>query len=356
LYHWQLSSFRFYQTYLLHIKPFVVNERAIFRFLGGIKSQYSCRFLSHNPNFHPLFFESFSNFKVNFSHHFKLSRFWLLFQSCILFFRDVYSEYFSTVSCSESGLQIFILNFLCSQIWSLNLGSFSNIQANVLRPFFPKFDAWLGVDCQLSRYLPPFSKDSVTFFHSFQIFVPFFLAFLTIFQAGFYWDFPNFLVNFFVISTILNPNFFTIFKFSIRIFIHHYRCDQFFQLFHMLVRLFTVFLFLCPIFLNFCQIVCRVNFVCFLGFFWTVLPDITSHARHIWFVVNVVVQFAHIPGWAIAHARSCCNVGNSLVEPGAEGCAASGGDLAQNPPCATRVQPEFLKQSQIRFFPQTVPN
>ena len=37
LYHWQLSmdSFRFCQTCLLHIKPFVVNNNAIFPFLGG---------------------------------------------------------------------------------------------------------------------------------------------------------------------------------------------------------------------------------------------------------------------------------------------------------------------------------
>jgi len=37
LYHWLLSmaSFRFCETYLLHIKPFVVNKSAISPFLGG---------------------------------------------------------------------------------------------------------------------------------------------------------------------------------------------------------------------------------------------------------------------------------------------------------------------------------
>jgi len=37
LYHWVLSmaSFRFCETYLLHIKPFVVNKSAISSFLGG---------------------------------------------------------------------------------------------------------------------------------------------------------------------------------------------------------------------------------------------------------------------------------------------------------------------------------
>ena len=39
LYHWQLSmaSFRFCETYLLHIKPFVVNKSAISPFLSGLK-------------------------------------------------------------------------------------------------------------------------------------------------------------------------------------------------------------------------------------------------------------------------------------------------------------------------------
>ena len=37
LYDWQLSmaSFRFLETYLLHIRPFVVNKSAISPFLGG---------------------------------------------------------------------------------------------------------------------------------------------------------------------------------------------------------------------------------------------------------------------------------------------------------------------------------
>jgi len=37
LHQWQLSmaSFRFCETCLLHIKPFVVNKSAIFAFLGG---------------------------------------------------------------------------------------------------------------------------------------------------------------------------------------------------------------------------------------------------------------------------------------------------------------------------------
>ena len=37
LYDWQLSmaSFRFCETYLLHIRPFVVNKSAISPFLGG---------------------------------------------------------------------------------------------------------------------------------------------------------------------------------------------------------------------------------------------------------------------------------------------------------------------------------
>ena len=39
LYHWQLSMalFRFCETCLLHIKPFVVNKSAIIPFLGGMK-------------------------------------------------------------------------------------------------------------------------------------------------------------------------------------------------------------------------------------------------------------------------------------------------------------------------------
>ena len=39
LYHWELSmaSFRFCETYLLHIKPFVVNKSAMSPFLGGCK-------------------------------------------------------------------------------------------------------------------------------------------------------------------------------------------------------------------------------------------------------------------------------------------------------------------------------
>ena len=38
MYYWQLSmaSFRFCETYLLHIKPFVVNKSAISPFLGGV--------------------------------------------------------------------------------------------------------------------------------------------------------------------------------------------------------------------------------------------------------------------------------------------------------------------------------
>jgi len=38
LYDWQLSmaSFRFCETYLLHIRPFVVNKSAISPFLGGL--------------------------------------------------------------------------------------------------------------------------------------------------------------------------------------------------------------------------------------------------------------------------------------------------------------------------------
>jgi len=47
LYHWQLSmaSFCFCETYLLHIRPFVVNKSAISPFLGGykrIKSRSRC--------------------------------------------------------------------------------------------------------------------------------------------------------------------------------------------------------------------------------------------------------------------------------------------------------------------------
>jgi len=42
LYHWLLSmaSFRFCETYLLHIQPFVVNKSAISPFLGGLLLQY----------------------------------------------------------------------------------------------------------------------------------------------------------------------------------------------------------------------------------------------------------------------------------------------------------------------------
>ena len=38
LYDWQLSmaSFRFCETYLLHIRPFVVNKSAFSPFLGGV--------------------------------------------------------------------------------------------------------------------------------------------------------------------------------------------------------------------------------------------------------------------------------------------------------------------------------
>jgi len=41
LYHWQLlmASFRFVETYLLHIKPFVINKSAISPFLGGIDDE-----------------------------------------------------------------------------------------------------------------------------------------------------------------------------------------------------------------------------------------------------------------------------------------------------------------------------
>ena len=77
----------------------------------------------------------------------------------------------------------------------------------------------------------------------------------------------KFLVGSFCHFHNIKPYFFTIFEFSIRIFIHHCCCAQIFQLFHMLVRLFIVTLFLCPIFLNLWPILCRVNFVCFLEFF-----------------------------------------------------------------------------------------
>ena len=80
------------------------------------------------------------------------------------------------------------------------------------------------------------------------------------------------------------------------------------------------------------------------------------------YVFNLAVQVARIPGWAlveadlalkIARTRSCSrNVANCLVEPGAEGRAASGGALAQKPPRATRYQPESHWQSQICVFPE----
>jgi len=51
LYHWSLSmaSFRFYETYLLHIKLFVVNNSAISPFLGGLVHVLSVGSICSNP-------------------------------------------------------------------------------------------------------------------------------------------------------------------------------------------------------------------------------------------------------------------------------------------------------------------
>jgi len=57
LYHWLLSiaSFGFCETYLLHIKPFVVNKSVISPFLG---SSFMCVFLFYRPCYLCMYFDS----------------------------------------------------------------------------------------------------------------------------------------------------------------------------------------------------------------------------------------------------------------------------------------------------------
>jgi len=77
----------------------------------------------------------------------------------------------------------------------------------------------------------------------------------------------------------IKPQFSTILKISFRFCIHDYCCARCCQNFHILVRLIVVFLFLCPNFLTFCPVFCRVNFVCFRGFSGLFMPDFTQSHR-----------------------------------------------------------------------------